>query len=56
MAASGEHQTIIVKEKRGCLSGCLMVLLIILLICILAPVLFGVGIFAFLGALIGLSN
>jgi hypothetical protein len=49
-------QTIIVKKKRGCLGGCLMILVIILLLCILAPVIFGVGIFALLGALIGLSG
>jgi len=55
MATNEQPQTIIVKEKRGCLSGCLIFLLIILLICVLAPWIFGVGILALLGALIGLS-
>jgi len=56
MGTSEQTQTIIVKQKRGCLSGCLITLLIIVLLCILAPYILGIGIFAFLGALIGLSN
>lgn len=52
MTTNGQPQVIIVKQKRGCLSGCLITLLIIILLCLLAPYIFGVGIFALLGVLI----
>ena len=58
MTINDQPQTIIVKQKRGCLSGCLITLLIIILLILLAPVIFGVGVFALLGTLlsfIGLS-
>ena len=52
MTTNNQPQVIIVKQKRGCLSGCLIILLIIILLGILAPYIFGVGIFALLGVLI----
>ena len=56
MEASNQPQTIIIKQKRGCLMSFLIFLLIVLLLIILAPFIFGVGILALLGSLIGLST